>query len=272
MLCPNCGNDIQVKKGGGSYKFLCLILGLLFVLALVAGGVLGWKYFDTNDSYNNLKSRIEGYEERINDEKAETRKVQKELDEMSETVGTITRERDEAASKASALSQEMAGIESKLNEAENSRTEAENNLAEANNAITSLNQEITSLKQDLQAAKEENNNNNNKESEDLENLISAIEGINPATENFYSDRYVVILRKGKSADVKVTGHLTTSGSYTYTYKNSNDKVCSNSWGSWEENGISIPLTVKGTGAGTSVITITNSVNKDSFQILVYVTE
>ena len=262
MNCPNCGVEIQEKKKS-LFKILTIVLGSLLVLSLVAGGVLIWRFIETNDSYTNLKNDYNELDTDFEEKKREAKTIQSELDDIKDSYDTIRTERDEARKTVDSLTNDLNTASSKLSTAENNLKEAQNQVASLNNQVNSLNYQISSLNQDIK-------NLQSKGSEEYNKLVSTINGLSKPYTNFYSDRTVIVLRKGSSTSIRITANL--SGQFTISCKDYNQSVCKNTWGSWESNKITAPLTINGVGKGMTTITFTNTTNSNSFQVLVIVTD
>ena len=185
---------------------------------------------------------------------------------------------DEKAS----LETEKASLTSQLTTANSSLTNVKSELQSTKDALSSRDTEITNLKKekqnlqvevgdlqtrnaDLQA---ELNKKGNAEAS-LTRLYSNIRELNAPEKEYYSSKNVVILKKGESE--KVVVRCVSSTKMTLTFQTNNNYVTA-SWNKdWYDNNCSCTLNLKaGNTAGATLVTMTNNINSNSFQILAIV--
>ena len=263
MNCPNCGVEIQEKKKS-LFKILTIVLGSLLVLSLVAGGVLIWRFIETNDSYTNLKNDYDELDTDFEEKKREAKAIQSELDDIIYSFNTIRSERDEARKTVDTLTNDLNTASSKLSTTENNLKEAQNQVASLNNQVNSLNYQISSLNQDIK-------NLQSKGSEEYNKLVSNIRDLNSPATNYYSDRNVVYVKKGSSTNIRIICTISSTKGFNVHSNTANGSICGVKWGSYNSSSKSFPFTITGSSVGSTVITFTNDYNSESFKVLVIVT-
>ena len=240
--------DRVVKKGKS--KPLLIVMGVLLFLCVAGLGVGGYFFYDQShkkkeleDEKSTLETSIQTLQTENANMKTTVEKLQKDKeawDEEKETLNSTIKEKES----------EIKNIRAELNQA-NSDLQTEQDRA------SSLQSQVNDL-----------NNNASKVTE----LYNQISQLDKPDGSYYSNRNVVILKKGESTSLTV--RFVNNSKATVSYSSSNSSVATGKWdGSWFDNNNSSYLTITaGYTSGTSTLTFTNTVNSKSFQVLVIVTD
>lgn len=136
-------------------------------------------------------------------------------------------------------------------------SEAQSELLETQSELSATLIELSETRSDLSETRSE--------LDKLDNLIGVY---GYGSENFYALKSVVLLRKSEKKYVTIYSNLYA----TLTFHNSNSGVKGEWDKEWSANGTQIQIALTGNSAGYYTVQFTNSVNNDSFEILVIVTD
>lgn len=88
------------------------------------------------------------------------------------------------------------------------------------------------------------------------------------TDNFFADKYILVLKKSETKNVAVHWKADASGSVSWDNSDTGKATCK--WADEWSDSTTIDVIVTGQSSGYSILTFTNDVNDDTFDVLVIV--
>ena len=150
---------------------------------------------------------------------------------------------------------ELSKVQSELSEAQGKLSETQSELSKARNELSETQSKLSTILGELSEARGE-----------LDKLDGLTGAYGYGSENYYAKKSVVFLRKSEKKYVTIYANL----SGTVSWHNSNSGVKCEWSREWSSHETQIIFT--GNSAGYYPVQFTNSINNDSFEILVIVTD
>lgn len=167
------------------------------------------------------------------------------------------------------LNKRNISLQSEILETESEKKQAESLLSDKESEIEALNEELKETKKERDQYKTDSGKLAVSERM-LKDMKNQLRNLNqPSGTMFYPNKNVIVLKKKETANAIIT--LNSRGTMYYS---SNNNVVEGEWNkNWFNNNKSDYIYFKaGNTTGTTTFTFTNSINSDSFQILVYVVD
>lgn len=253
MFCPNCKSEVEegsnvcpycgirlknaeppvAEAPQKTFKTAFIIALILFLLSAAANGVLAVAHLNQSGTIDSLREEIEDKEDDNKKTEKDLKNVKKELTDANEELDSVRSELSSTRSSLSAANDTVSQLQDELRE----KTAQ---IAQANSA---------------------------------KDVYSDIYYLNGAKTRYFANKNVIALKTGESETITV--FLRNPGSKWYFYYTSNRN--NNTTATWSENWTtdsSITFTDiridAGWTTGYAVLTFTNDVTSDSFDVLVYV--
>ena len=223
-------------------KFLVpmVIFAVLFALAAAAIGVGTYLFLKEKKDNKDLKAQVENCEA--------------EIDEKDDQISNLEDDVKDYVQKQNNLQNEIV-------ELTNEKDQLANDLATAQNDSSAAQKEIAEYKKQAE--------DNAKE---LQGIYSDIDKLQDPNRTFYANRNVIVLQKGANDNIPVT-LSGASGNFTFNCNSNNKNVdvkWENDWLNEGKNAICSLTITAGNATGKTVLTFTNTMNSDSFQVIVFV--
>ncbi|MBP5159282.1 MAG: zinc-ribbon domain-containing protein [Lachnospiraceae bacterium] len=228
------------KKSGKGAMIVFLILAIIF---LAGTGVFAFLFFTQKSDLDKAKAENAGYETTV----------------------------EELKGKVDTLESEKSKLSSDYQNAQNDLTTARNELEIARGDYDSLRESYDDLQTDYDSISDELYNlysQNGELGSDSYNfgLIRDFSS-NNQYKDFYTNEDIVVMRPGDTFKIRIK--LEHDGGIVYC-EWTDGSVCSHEFGSWDV--YDIPFTFTAKKAGVSYYTFTNSINNESFKVIVIVTD
>ena len=243
IFCSNCGISlVQIESEQEPVsppvvkrsKAPFIIAVIIAVAAVIATGWSFYLYLDTSEDLSTARSQL--YRDRN-----ELSKAQNEL--------------SEAQGKLSETQSELSEVQNELSEAQDKLSETQSELSAILGELSETQSEMAAILGELSETRSE-----------LDKLDDLIGVYGYGSKDFYAQKSVVLLRKSEKKYVTIYANL----SGTVSWHNSNSGVKCEWSREWSLHETQIIFT--GNSAGYYAVQFTNSVNNDSFEILVIVTD